>query len=83
MPVEQPKRATPADYARTFEGLPSGQIVLEDLVARFGGKLWVPGGVEGARETDRNCGRRAVLDFIVGMVNRSQGVEDPNAEQES
>ena len=80
--AETPKRVTPADYARTFEGSESGKAVLEDLVRRFGGKLWVPGGPEGARQTDRNCGRRSVLDFIVGMVNRAAGVEDPNADQE-
>ena len=82
MADQEDNRCTPADYARTFEGSVSGQRVFEDMVKRFAGKLWVPGGVEGARETDRNCGRRAVLDFICGQVNRAKGVEDPNADQE-
>jgi len=56
--------------------------VIDDLVKRFGGKLWADGGTEGARKTDYNCGRRSVLDFILGQVNRSKGVEDPNADSE-
>lgn len=67
-------KADPATYARVFEGHADGVLILEDLIARFGGALFVKGGEEGRRETDFRLGRRAVLDFIVGQVNRASGV---------
>lgn len=78
------ERVDAATYARVFEGHHEGALILEDLTRRFGGSLWVKGGIEAARETDRNLGKRAVLDFIVGMVNRANDVppsddEEPNA----
>lgn len=64
-------------YARVFEGFPDGALVLDDLIKRFGGGLFVKGGEEGRRQTDFNLGRRHVLDFIVGQVNRANNVEPP------
>ena len=65
----------PAAYARVFEGHHEGVLILEDLIARFGGALFVKGGEEGRRETDYRLGRRAVLDFIVGQINQANAVE--------
>lgn len=65
-------------YARVFEGHHEGVLILEDLVRRFGGATFVKGGEEGRRMTDYNLGRRAVLDFIVNQVNRSNGVAPPD-----
>jgi uncharacterized protein (DUF1330 family) len=67
------ERATPAMYARVFEGHHEGRSVLEDLTLRFGGRLFVKGGEEGRRETDYNLGRRAVLDFILGQMASANG----------
>lgn len=67
-------------YARVFEGHHEGALILEDLTARFGGALFVKGGEEGRRETDYRLGKRAVLDFIIGMVNQAAGVQLDNEE---
>lgn len=67
-----------AMYQRVFEGHKEGALILEDLIERFGGNLYVKGGEEGRRQTDYNLGKREILDFIVMMVNRGNGV-DPNA----
>jgi len=67
-------------YARVFEGHHEGVLILEDLVQRFGGRLFVKGGEEGRRQTDFNLGRREVLDFILNQVNRSKGVAPPDDE---
>lgn len=72
------ERVEPGAYARVFEGHHEGVLILEDLTMRFGGRLFVKGGEEGRRETDYNLGRRAVLDFIVSMINQASNVPDPN-----
>lgn len=72
------ERVEPGAYARVFEGHHEGVLILEDLTMRFGGRLFVKGGEEGRRETDYNLGRRAVLDFIVSMINQASNVRDPN-----
>lgn len=77
----QPRKVDPAMYSRVFEGHAEGALVLEDLVRRFGGTLFVKGGEEGRRETDYRLGRRAVLDFIVAMTNQANGVEEPEDTQ--
>lgn len=62
-------------YARVFEGHHEGALILDDLTRRFGGTLFVKGGEEGRRQTDYNLGRRALLDFIVTMINVANNVE--------
>jgi len=78
----QPRKVDPAMYARVFEGHAEGAMVLEDLIKRFGGRLFVKGGEEGRRQTDYNLGRREVLDFIIGQVNIANSVSPPDNEQE-
>lgn len=57
-------------YARVFESNPDGVLVLEDLIRRFGGAVYVKGAHEAERQSCFNAGRRAVLDFIVAQLNR-------------
>ena len=68
-------KATPEAYARVFENHAEGRVILEDLTARFGGGIYVKGGLEGDRQTCFNAGRRSVLDFILGRINHANGVE--------
>jgi hypothetical protein len=68
------KAVDPTMYARVFEGHHEGVLILDDLTRRFGGALFVKGGEEGRRQTDFNLGRRAVLDFIVTMINSAHDV---------
>lgn len=71
--------ATPEDYAATFEGLPAGRAVLTDLVARFHDRrTYAPGGLEGARETERRAAQKEVIEFILRRLGQIQG--DPNAD---
>ena len=65
----------PEAYARVFENHAEGRLILEDLTARFGGGIYVKGGLEGDRQTCFNAGRRSVLDFILGRINQANGVE--------
>lgn len=75
---------TPKDYADIFEGSPQGQLILEDLVSRFGGSVYVKGGADAARQTDFNCGKRAVLDFILARISQAQeGYKDVEETDES
>lgn len=69
-------RIDPACYSRVFEGHHEGVRILDDLVRRFGGALYVKGGEEGRRDTDYRLGRRAVLDFIIGQINLANGQHD-------
>ena len=62
-------------YALIFEDHKIGAAVLEDLIARFGGNPYVPGGLESQRETDYRAGRKAVVDFIVRRINQAAGHE--------
>lgn len=71
---EQPK-ATPTDYSDLFERDPRGVLILEDLVARFGGNPYVRGGVEAARETDYRAGQLRVVSYILDRINRANGAE--------
>lgn len=77
MSAASPEPLDPAVYARVFEGHHEGVQILDDLTRRFGGRLFVPGGEDGKRMTDYRLGRRAVLDFIVGQINRANGVDEP------
>lgn len=65
----------PEAYARVFENHAEGRVILDDLTARFGGGIYVKGGLEGDRQTCFNAGRRSVLDFILGRINQANGVE--------
>lgn len=72
--------ATPETYARIFVGHGDGAIVLEDLVARFYDRpSFVRGGDEGARQTDYNEGRRAVVHFILSQIGQVQRGDDAEA----
>lgn len=72
------ERVDSGAYARVFEGHHEGVLILEDLVCRFGGSLFVKGGEEGRRQTDFNLGRRSMLDFILGQIDQANGVEAPD-----
>lgn len=76
----RPLIATPEDYRQTFEGFRPGQKVLEDLVARFHDRaIWMPGGAEGARETERRAAQKEVVGFIlrkIGQINEESGDAD-------
>jgi hypothetical protein len=63
-------------YARVFENHAEGRQILDELIKRFGGSIYVKGGHEADRHTAYNAGRRSVLDFILGRINHANGVND-------
>ncbi|WP_186119571.1 hypothetical protein [Burkholderia gladioli] len=67
-------RAQPDDYRIVFES-PAGALVLDDLVRRFGGAMYVRGGQEGERETCFRLGARSTVDHILNQINRANGAE--------
>lgn len=71
---EQRELASREDYTQTFEGFKPGQKVLEDLMARFHDRpAFVPGGPEGARETDRRAAQKDVVGFILRRLGQTIG----------
>lgn len=70
------KQTGPEDYKRLFEETAGGQEVLDELVRRFGGRVYVRGGNEADRQTCFNAGQRAVLDFILLQIDKANGVTD-------
>ena len=80
------RRPNPEAYARVFEGHHEGKLILEDLVRRFYDiPVYVPGGVEAQRETERRAARREVVHFIlmqIGQVGQNDPNEDPPPEKD-
>lgn len=65
-----------AIYARVF-GQGDGALVLEDLVARFFDRpVYVPGGIEAQRETDRRAARREVVAHILRQMGQVTVAEE-------
>jgi hypothetical protein len=74
------QKATPADYSDLFERDPRGVLILDDLVARFGGNTYVSGGRKGDRETAYRAGRNAVVQFVLAQINRANGAQEDASE---
>ena len=73
-------QASPEAYARVFEQHHEGVKILEDLVRRFYDvNVFVPGGVDAQRETDRRAARREVVHYILTKIGQV-GKADPNDE---
>lgn len=73
------ERLDAAVYHRVFEGHREGAQVLAELTRRFYDvNVYVPGGEDAARETQRRAAQREVIHFI--LVRLSQvNVDDPNS----
>ncbi|WP_414612250.1 hypothetical protein [Stenotrophomonas pavanii] len=80
--TDQRERVTSEMYARVFENHAEGALILEDLVRRFGGNPYVRGGQEGQRQTDFNAGALSVPTFILNQINRANGAEPDEHEQQ-
>jgi len=66
----------PHSYARLFEGHQDGPLVLDDLINRFARPAKLEGGIDAITVTYYRAGQRAVLDFVISMINRAHGVND-------
>lgn len=75
-------KLTPRDFKHVFEEAAGGAQVLEHLILRFGGAAYVKGGHEADRETCYRAGQRAVVDYLIAMINRANGLTSENAPDE-
>jgi len=67
---------TPHTYRRIFEDNADGVLILEDLVKRFSQPQVSAGGIDAVLKTYERGGMRKVLDYILGQINRANGVQD-------
>lgn len=79
--MPDPVELAPAEmYHRVFVGHHEGATVLEDLVARFHDRpVYVAGGREGQRETEKRAAQKEVLGFIlrrIGQIHQTEGTEE-------
>ena len=73
--------ADPQTYRRIFEDNADGALILEDLVKRFSQPQVSAGGIDAVLKTYERGGMRKVLDYILGQINRANGVQD-NAQED-
>lgn len=74
---------TPQDVKHLFEDAPGGPQLLEFLIRRFATQAtFVKGGHEADRETCYRLGQRSVVDYILGMLNRANGIIEETSENE-
>lgn len=72
--------ASPAAYRRVFEDSKEGAAILEDLIKRYS-QMPKAEGIDRLINMAEQKGRREVLDFIVAMINRANGVDDVPSEE--
>lgn len=71
---------TPDLYKQVFEDDRRGAAILEHLTQLFARPAVTTGGIDAVLQTYHRDGQRRVLEFIVGQINRANGVQDPNEE---
>ena len=71
---------TPDLYKQVFEDDRRGAAILEHLTQLFARPAVTTGGIDAVLQTYHRDGQRRVLEFIVGQINRANGVKDPNEE---
>lgn len=63
-------------YRQIFEVDKRGAQLLEDLVVRFSQPAVVEGGIDAVIKTYHRMGQNSVVQYIVGQINRANGVND-------
>ena len=71
-----------AMFKRVFEEHHEGRIVLELLIQRFARNACTVGSIDAILTTYKQAGNREVLDHVVLRINRANGVEDANDQEE-
>lgn len=74
-----PQQLPPEAYARVFVNHPEGVLILDELIARYGGNPYVRGGLAEQRQTDFNAGKLEVVNFLLRRINQAS---DPNGTDE-
>lgn len=77
------EKVSPEAYSRVFEQHHEGSLIMADLTRRFYDvNVFVPGGIEAQRETERRAARREVIHFILTQLSQV-GQVDPNAQEDT
>lgn len=67
----------PQIYRDIFEIDSRGQVIFDDLYARFASnaKVHTDGGIDAVLKTYRAAAHREVIEYIVQQINRANGVQ--------
>lgn len=83
-PIDERRRLAGV-YHDIFEVDKRGAAIFEDLYHRFASKAKVHtnGGIDAVLKTYQDAAHREVIEYIVTMVNRGNGVDDSPTPQEN
>lgn len=85
MAEQDERRRLAGVYRDIFEVDARGVAIFEDLYRRFASKAKVhtAGGIDAVLKTYQDAAHREVIEYIVTMVNRGNGVDDSPTTQEN
>jgi hypothetical protein len=74
---------SPDLYRQIFEVDKRGAALLEDLIKRFSQPAVTDGGIDAVLKTYERMGSTKVVQFIVGQINRANGVTPTDIEAQA
>jgi len=77
------ERPGPQEYLELFETDRRGARILEDLIQRFVRPSVSKGGIDAVIQTYERGGQRKVIDFIAMQINRANGVQVNDEENDN
>ena len=69
-------------FKRVFEEHHEGRLALEILINRFARNAVTVGGIDAILKTYMQAGNREVLDHILLRINRANGVQEPEEDDQ-
>jgi hypothetical protein len=78
--MSRPVPVTPDLYREIFEVDKRGAAILEALIERFSQPAVTDGGIDAVLKTYERMGSNRVVQFIVGQINRANGVTPTSIE---
>lgn len=78
-----PPEVTPAMYRELFEQNHTGVVVLEDMVRRFSKPAQLEGGIDAVIKTYHRMGEHGVIQHIVAQINRANGAQPLEGEDDA
>ena len=74
---------TPQLFRDIFETDKRGAAILESLITRYSQPAVTDGGIDAVLKTYERMGSTKVVHFIVGQINRANGVEPTDIEAQA
>jgi hypothetical protein len=78
--MSRPPQVTPELYREIFEVDKRGAAILEALITRFSQPAVTDGGIDAVLKTYERMGSNRVVQYIVGQINRANGVAPTSIE---